>query len=304
MGDVNEETATRVSPLGRMRQLLFKTEEKSSTIFFCLLLVLGLLLGMTHNARYFTLSPEALLDHRYLWTVFTSWLVETNPIIGIFHICYFFACGVFIEPILSSVFLRYTLIIATCSTVVVVLMQVLSYYGTYADHSFVNPVMGAAGVVAGHGVMISHLIPDKKIIPGIRIPCRFIPFFSAVVSIALTTSRVIVRSTHLSLTLCGIYFGWFYIRFYKTDPVTGIMGDTEFTFEMLFPRPLRPLVRFLTSTLLGILNFIGLFREKQSTVQLQNAFNAKVKEVEPLVMEQVEKDPEAQIDERLRAYQN
>jgi len=303
MVDVNDETEARVSLFGRIRQLVFKKEEKSSTLMFCSLIITGLFLGMTNKARYLVLSPEALIDYHYLWTIFTTWFVETNPIIGIFHVCYIFACGVFLEPIISKIFQFYTLMVASCSVSAVVLTKVLSYYGSYADAHFVNPVIGAAGVAAGHGVMISYLVPDKKIFHGFGIPCRFIPFFAVVVSASLIASKVGVRSNHLSLTLWGIYFGWFYIRFYKLDPVTGIKGDTEFTLDLFFPRPLRPIVRMLTSIVLGVLNFIGLFREKQSTIQLQNAFNARVKEDEPLLMEQVDKDPEAQIDERLRAYQ-
>lgn len=303
MGEANEVKEEPVPLLAQIKQLVYRTEGRSSTLVLCSLMVIGLVLGMTKKARYLTLSPEALIDSHHVWTVFTSWLVETNPIIGIFHIGYFFACGIFLEPIQAKVFRRYTLSIATLSILAGVLMQILSYYGTYADSSFVTPVFGAAGVAAGHGVMISHIIPDKKIIPGVGIPCRFIPFFSLVISAVLTALKMMVRSSHLGLTLFGIYFGWIYIRFYKTDPVTGIKGDPEFTLEIFFPRPLRPLVTLLTSTLLGILNYIGLFRETKSTDQLVNAFNANVNEDEPLLMEPVEKDPEAQIDERLRAYQ-
>jgi len=303
MGEADEEKQAPVSLLTQIKQLVIRTEGRSSTLIFCSLMVIGLLLGMTENARYLTLSPEALIDSHHVWTVITSWLIETNPIIGIFHIGYFFACGIFLEPSQPKVFIRYTLSVATVSILCGVLMQTLSYYGTYAESSFVNPVIGAAGVAAGHGVMISHIIPDKKIIPGIGIPCRFIPFFSVVISAILTATRTIVRSSHIGLTLFGIYFGWIYIRFYKTDPVTGVKGDPEFTFEFFFPRPLRPLVNLVTSTLLGILNFLGLLREEKATVPLENAFNAKVNEEEPLLMEQVDKDPELQIDERLRAYQ-
>jgi len=302
MGEADEEKESPVSLLAKIKQLVIRTEGRSSTLIFCSLMILGLLLGMTENARYLTLTPEALIDSHHVWTVVTSWLVETNPIIGIFHIGYFFACGIFLEPIQSKVFLRYTLGIATLPILAGVLMQILSYYGTYSESIFVTPVIGAAGVAAGHGVMISHLIPDKKIILGIGIPCRFIPFFSVVISGLLTATRTIVRSSHIVLTLFGIYFGWIYIRFYKTEPVTGVKGDPEFIFELLFPRPLRPLVTLITSTLVGILNFIGLTREEKPTVQLVNAFNSKVNEDEPLLDEQVEKDPEAQIDERLRAY--
>jgi len=303
MGETNEEKEAPVPLLAQIKQLVYRTEGRSNTLVLCSLMVVGLVLGMTKKARYLTLSPKALIDSHHVWTVFTSWLVETNPIIGIFHICYFFACGIFLEPIQPKVFRRYTLGIATLSILAGVLMQILSYYGTYTDSSFVTPVFGAAGVAAGHGVMISHIIPDKKIIPGAGIPCRFIPFFSLVISAVLTASKMMVRSSHLGLTLFGIYFGWIYIRFYKTDPVTGIKGDPEFTLEIFFPRPLRPLVTLVTSTLLGILNYIGLFRETKATDQIVNAFNANVNEDEPLLMEPVEKDPEAQIDERLRAYQ-
>jgi len=303
MGEANEEKEAPVPLLAQIKQMVIRTEGRSSTLVFCTLMVLGLVLGMTKKARYLTLSPETLIDSHHVWTVVTSWLIETNPIIGIFHIGYFFACGIFLEPIQAQVFRRYTFGIATLSILAGVLLQTLSYYGTYAESSFVTPVFGGAGVAAGHGVMISHIIPDKKIIPGVGIPCRFLPFFSLVISAVLTASKMMVRSSHLSLTLSGIYFGWIYIRFYKTDTVTGIKGDPEFTLEMFFPRPLRPLVALLTSTLLGILNFIGLFRENKATVPLVNAFNANVNEDEPLLMETVEKDPEAQIDERLRAYQ-
>jgi len=302
MGEANEGNQAPVSLSTKIKQFVYRTEGRLSTLVFCSFMAIGLLLGMTQKARYLTLSPEALINSHHVWTVFTSWIIETNPIIGIFHIGYFFACGIFLEPIQPRVFIQYTLSVATLSILAGVLMQILSYYGTYSESLFITPVVGAAGVAAGHGVMISHLIPDKKIIPGVGIPCRFIPFFSVLISAILTASKTIVRNSHLGLTLCGIYFGWLYIRFYKTDPVTGIKGDPEFTIELFFPRPLRPLVALITSTLSGILNFLGLSREDKSTVQLQNAFITRVNEEEPLLMEQVEKDPEAQIDERLRAY--
>jgi len=288
MADSDIEIQTNVPSVStplfvKIRKLIIQRDGITSTLTFCFVLIIGMILGKTEKAGYLTLSPIGLMNYHHVWTLLTTSFVETNLLIGLFHTAYLFSCGVLLEPAEPLFFVSYTIIISIASALFTVNTQLLSYYGTYQDAYFTHPVIGAAGIAAGHGVLIAYSIPDKTIIPKVGIPCRYIPFLWAVVSLVLTQLQVLVRRTHFWFSIAGIYSGWVYIRFYKLDS-TGCRGDREFTFDVLFPRFLRPFITLLTSTALGVLNFVGLCREKKRVIPLENAFKPTAEE--PLLLDE------------------
>lgn len=81
---------------------------------------------------------------------------------------------------------------------------------------------------------------------------RHIPSAVVLVAVLMWSVGSRMKGVELLLVLCGVLYGWMYLRFYFVDPDTKQVGDLtneEFSFASFFPNfaPLRAAINFVST---------------------------------------------------------
>ncbi|KAJ1962262.1 hypothetical protein GGI12_002749 [Dipsacomyces acuminosporus] len=202
--------------------------------------------------RFLILRPGFIIS--YPWTLATSVLVETNPLLFLVDLVSFVIIGSFLERQWGP--RSYALLLLVVSTISA-LASVLAVIVIYAIRSnsvllYSTQINGLAAVFSGFAIGLKQLIPDYNIklfrgtlsfrmndVPGLY---------------TLLTPLMFVLLGNLGgilLVNTGFFVSFIYLRFYKRDG--SIYGDRSeaFAFATLFPEFIQPVIRKLST---GIYN--------------------------------------------------
>lgn len=186
----------------------------------------------------FALTPGFIFGQYTVWTFVTAALVNLPIINGLIGLSLFILLTGDLEHSWGSTsFTLLISIVAVATNVSLFVIRVFLYAVTF-DESFVfKSVYGITAVNAALIVVLKQRHSEKPVFDFFAaLKYKHLPiiiFMGAMLSIAISP----VSSSNFILTLFGTYYGWLYLRYFRTDYETGVTGDLrpEFAFSTLFP---------------------------------------------------------------------
>eukprot|EP00052_Salpingoeca_macrocollata_P009064 m.71579 g.71579 ORF g.71579 m.71579 type:complete len:384 (-) comp16910_c0_seq3:59-1210(-) len=232
----------------------------------CGVLVLFHLLSYS-SAAYgvLALEPGSTVPPRArIWTLVTGGLIEGFlPLVLVdLAVVVFFdrTC----EPLWGQ--LEFARFVGICNVVAVTASSAtyLVLYGFTGslDYLFFY-TSGFTAVPVALCVAYKQLYPQHTVqLPGLRLPCRFIPGCAVLFYTVLALVGVLGNS-HILFAVYGLLASWVYLRFYQRRE--GSKGDVSeaFAFTDFFPAFLQPLVQFLGTRVFSALVLCRVCSTKQ-----------------------------------------
>mmetsp|Transcript_44330 Transcript_44330/g.125539 ORF Transcript_44330/g.125539 Transcript_44330/m.125539 type:complete len:377 (-) Transcript_44330:25-1155(-) len=146
---------------------------------------------------------------------------------------------------------------AVSSGLVVFAVQVICVYRTHQMRLFFLPVRGSIGLLVALTVGLRHAYPLEALplLPRAwGLQCQHAPFGLALILtlVGLAAPRWVLPEWLFAPL--ALFFGWLNLRYLMWFPYAEAHGDhsPDFCFAALFPRPLRPFVACIGTTLYGI----------------------------------------------------
>lgn len=277
--------------------------------------VFGALLPSTKG--YFAVSPAHFFGGARIWTLATAGFYEYTPAMGVVNLLILLLAGPYFCTKWGSdkVLVRFILIVNACVfATTLALLSALSFMPTcYYAHS-----CGLVGTSAAIVVALKQAFGDRPLAPypvveSIKAKVWCFCWFVWMAVLHCTLSAVMLNqhfyfsfpppcsSQHLPIvTACfsaavlflagygkelplmlgGTFFAWFYLRFFRVDVDTQVVGDPreEFAFATLFPSPMHPFVSALSA--LALRSAVGLGFFKHATSEANRALSAATASVQ------------------------
>lgn len=249
-----------------MSQLLVPGELRT-TKMLCLILLVFWICGLMFETsqEWIALVPGLTLSATpRFWALVTAGFYETSIIMGTANI----AAVVLVGPVLEQawggdMFRRFVLFVNVATFCAVFCGAIVAYIATQKDHFLFIPMCGFSGVNAAFVVALFQRYPTRPILPISPQPTiQHLPIAIVSGAIALYVFGVI-NGKETPLVVLGTLFGWIFLRFFRVEPETGLVGDLrpEFAFVELFPPlpVLRPTLKFFSILLYNIALSFGFF---------------------------------------------
>jgi hypothetical protein len=185
-----------------------------------------------------------------IWSVFTSALFEDNLLKSIFILAPTFSFLSALEVVWSRravlMLILFSILTASVSTFV---LQLMAVSGSFHGQS---GVLMAASIGYRHAFPTRPLAPFlSELIPTRIFQSRHLPFVLLCSSFigSLCAPRYF---TDFQFAAFSFFWAWFYLRYLFFFEFANVRGDhsSDFSFDFLFPRALRPaLIRYFTQPL-------------------------------------------------------
>lgn len=216
-------------------------ENYNATRVLVIMLSLGVILGQFPSTKVFALTPDGILNKFQIYTLLTTTFVEVNMFIGVCHVCVALFAGAFLEERWTTIrFAKFVAIVGLGSQTVVLFTMTFMYYLTFQEPYLYDPLCGFSCVAGGFTVAIAQHLYGKELPNVPMFTFQYFPLFSFI----FTFFAWNLGAPHKELWLVayGIYFGWFYLRYFDLHPITNEVGGDdrdEFELARLFPPILR-----------------------------------------------------------------
>eukprot|EP00494_Astrolonche_serrata_P031990 UN32259 len=199
---------------------------------------MGVLLGQFPKfISLFALTPDVFMNKFKVYTLLTTTFVEVNLLIGLTHIIVCMFAGAFLEKRWGTRrFLKFICIVGLGSEICVLFTMTFLYYLTFEDSYLFDPLCGFSCVAGGFTVAMGQLLHDQIISQLPMFNFQYFPMLSFLFTICAWFFGAPLKE--LWLVAYGIYFGWFYLRFFDLHPLTNEPGGDdreEFELAQLFP---------------------------------------------------------------------
>jgi len=234
-------------------------ENYNATRVLVIVLVLGVVMGHFPSMKIFALTPDGIFNKYKIYTILTTTFVEVNLFVGLCHVFIALFAGAFLERTWStSRFVKFVLIVGLGSQVGVLFTMTFMYYLTFEEPYLYDPLCGFSCVAGGFTVAISQHLYNTKL-PNLE----FFTFqYFPLVSFIFTFFAWSVGAPHKELWLVGygIYFGWFYLRYFDLHPETKEPGGDDreiFALANLFPPIIRIPVQIVSLISYNLFDNIG-----------------------------------------------
>lgn len=241
------------------RVFITDADKYNATRVLVIILCLGTALGHFPSMKIFALTPHAILNKYKIYTILTTTFVEVNLFIGICHVFIALFSGNFLEKSWSTWrFVKFVLIVGLGSQIMVLLSMTFMYYLTFEESYLYDPLCGFSCVAGGFTVAIAQHMYNTKFPHVDFLTFQYFPFLSFVA----TFFAWALGAPHKELWLVGygIYFGWFYLRYFDVHPITGDKGGDDreiFALANLFPPLVRIPVQIISVVTFNLFASIG-----------------------------------------------
>lgn len=191
-------------------------------------------------------TPVPQIPVPFFWNLMTAHFFEGNLIEAFLTIPWVIALARMLERLWSPKALVFHLVFSACLTGVgVFIYELVQVYRTHSHYAFFAPVRGCVGLVIALAVGLRHAYPFEALplVPhSWGLQCQHLPFaLTAFIStVGFFFPRFLPEWPFAPL---AFFSGWLHIRYLMWFSYAQAHGDhsPEFTFESLFPKPLRPL---------------------------------------------------------------
>ncbi|CEO99526.1 hypothetical protein PBRA_007259 [Plasmodiophora brassicae] len=222
----------------------------------------------------FALSPaNSVFVHFYLWTVVTYPLVDRNLALVKRNVLwttrrkadiiarrqltfsFYFQRGDTSKGISKSQRSR------SCGVAIFWIEMSLFVFSRWEDFLF-HSFCGLSGISATFIVALK-LIKGKEPVTTAFPAFKFnhLPFTIFIIAAGMFMLGGLLAKELLPVVF-GIYFSWLYIRFYRIDPDTNLVGNVSVDFQLdsLFPEPIRPALAAMFAVTFKIAVLLGFFK--------------------------------------------
>lgn len=123
---------------------------------------------------------------------------------------------------------------------------------------------GLSVISASLVVSLKFLIGRRSVLPRTLAALKFnhLPFVLLILSGLCFLSGSVLAKEFLPISL-GVYYSWLYIRFFRVDPATELVGSisTDFQLDALFPASFRPVLAPVFNMIFKIAVILGCFKK-------------------------------------------
>lgn len=201
-------------------------------------------LALVPHHTVFTVVP--VIPVPFFWNIVTAHFFEGNLVKAAIIAPWVVALARMLERLWTPKAMAYHLATTACLCGMgVFIYELFTVYRTHSHYAFFAPVRGSVGLVVALAVGLRHAYPFEALplVPhawGLK--CQHLPFALAafISTVGFFFPRWLPEWPFAPLAL---FFGWLHIRYLMWFPYAEAHGDhsPEFTFESIFPRPIRPL---------------------------------------------------------------
>jgi len=204
-------------------------------------------LGFPSLESYFAIiATNTYGAHSYVWNIFTAGFFNDNLAMTLAVSLALIVMGRFLVTSWGATefvrFVCFTNFTVGCG----IFVAQIFYYMTSFRYSYLEvPVSGGMGILSALVVTIKQHLGDEPIMVGGNplgeLTAKDIPGILICLSALLSLVNVLQVFTHC---LCGIYFGWLYLRFLQRGQ-DGLRGDLggHMAFYTFFPKVAQPLAQ-------------------------------------------------------------
>lgn len=192
-------------------------------------------------------SPVHFIPVPFLWNVLTANFFEGHLVKAAILIPWVVALARMLERLWElKAFAMHLGFTATLSGFSVFVGELMVAYRTHNHSTFFAPVRGCVGILVALAVGLRHAYPFEAlpVLPrSWGLQCQHLPFALAA-CICVVGFFAPQWLPEWSFAPFALFYGWFYLRYLMWFPYAGAHGDPspEFSFDSLFPRPVRPFV--------------------------------------------------------------
>lgn len=191
-------------------------------------------------------TPVPVIPVPFFWNIATAHFFEGNLIKAVLILPWVFALARMLERLWSPKALAFHLGFTALATGLgVFAYELFTVYRTHSHYAFFAPVRGCVGIVVALAIGLRHAYPFEALplVPHAwGFQCQHLPFALAafISTVGFFFPRWLPEWPFAPLAL---FFGWLHIRYLMWFSYAEAHGDhsPEFTFDSLFPRPMRPL---------------------------------------------------------------
>jgi len=242
---------------------LDEADTYNATRILVIILSLGIIVGQFPSTKIFAMTPDGLINNFQLHTILTTTFVEVNIFVGICHVLIAFIAGAYLEKRWGTIrFVKFVVIVGLGSQLGVLFTMTFMYYLTFQEPYLYDPLCGFSCVAGGFTVGIAQLKYQEKI-PNIPL-FSFQYFPLTCFTFTLIATLLGAPFKEIWLVGYGIYFGWFYLRYFELHPDTSERGGDdrpEFALSRLFPPVVRIPVQVSGVLAYQLFNSIGCCRK-------------------------------------------
>eukprot|EP00056_Hartaetosiga_gracilis_P001305 m.44055 g.44055 ORF g.44055 m.44055 type:complete len:317 (+) comp10583_c0_seq1:111-1061(+) len=204
-----------------------------------------------------------------LWKIVTASYVEKNFILAMLDVLVVVVCATGIDPVWGGPKLVEMLLVVNAVSIA---SAVLVYIGIFAMTSDINvlftPFCGFSSGIVCLAVAYKQCFSQASVsLFSLKINVQALPLLLVLLYTCLHIVGVFPLAAPL-LSLFGFLWGWSYLRFFQVR--NGIKGDDtdEFSFDVFFPSPLRPFIRFVAPKVYVILRLLRLCPSRNRSFSL------------------------------------
>jgi len=192
-------------------------------------------------------TPVPVIPVPFFWNLLTAHFFEGHLVEALITVPWVVALARMLERLWTPKALAFHLLFTAILTGMgVFVYELMTVYRTHSHYAFFAPVRGCVGLVVALAVGLRHAYPFEALplVPhSWGLQCQHLPF--ALAAFISTVGFLFPRwLPEWPFAPLAFFFGWLHIRYLMWFPYGDSHGDhsPEFTFESMFPRPIRPLV--------------------------------------------------------------